>query len=172
MPHTTARFRRTALLVASVFVALLIYLGYYIFGPGGAISFGAFFGLAAFLAASLVCRWDTAAKRDRLMSVCAVMLAVSGGLYVAYVDYGWGFHLTRQKMRDANQLQTQFDADTRFRRISISYVDPARQKGEWLSVSGRVRSDADLAALHKLIDDDDKWFIKWDVAIVDARTGG
>tara|TARA_R110002111_G_scaffold119393_1_gene182312 strand:- start:40 stop:558 length:519 start_codon:yes stop_codon:yes gene_type:complete len=172
MPGTTDRTKRIAWIAATVCFASLAYLGFYLFGPGGAITFGALFGLATFLAASLVCRWNTVNKRDRYMSICAVLLAISGGIYVAYVDYGWGFHLTRQKMRDAVRLQAEFIDDPRFERISIIYVDPPRMKGEWLSVSGTVRSDGDLNALHAMLDDDDKWFVKWDVTVVGSQTDG
>lgn len=161
----SSRFKRMTWGVAFGVWASIVYAGYFLFGPHGAIGFGALFGIAITFTANLVNRWPEVKPSDRLMSICAISFALAGGFYLAYVDYGWGFHKTRAKMRDARRLQSEFHTDPRFNRVSISYEDPPRQKGEWLSVSGNVPTETDLETLRKIIDDDEKWFVEWDVTI-------
>ncbi len=94
-----------------------------------------------------------------------IICAVAGGALLCSAYLGYGFHETRAKIRAADRLQSEFRTDPRFGDIAIAYVDPPRLKGEWLSVAGTVASEADLAALRGLVDDENSWSVKWKVAV-------
>ena len=85
------------------------------------------------------------------------------------VAFEHGFDETQQNVRDANHLQAQLVADSRYESVRITYEDPPNLRGEWLWVQGSVPDQTALDSLHQMIDDDTKWYVQWDVRVVERH---
>lgn len=154
--------------IASICIWLtIIGVGYYAFGPAGAFSSGAFSGIALRLIVGLLNRWPQLSMARRLMTVAVALFSVGGGLYITSVNYGYGFHHVRQRMRDADRLDAICREDDRFASISIAYEDPPNNKTDWLSVRGNVQSGTEFEALRKMVEDGQTWHVEWQVLVLD-----
>jgi hypothetical protein len=142
--------------------------GSYLLGSYGAVTFGALFGIAIVLVSRASSRWQKWSTGERGLSAFAILLSICGGLYLANAGFQHDFHRPPQLIRDANRLQFELASDQRFRDVVVSYEDPSKHKGEWLWVRGTVKSSEDLDYLHRRIDDEDKWFVKWEVVAPDG----
>ena len=149
--------------------SLLVYLGHHLFGPHGALGFGALFGVTVVASAAIVIRWGESEKWERLMSVAVIALAATSGLSLTSYYYDIGLDHARERMRDADRLQSEFRLDPRFTNVFISYNGPPRHSDEWLSVGGSVPTMADLLTLQGLVDFDENCVVDWSVSVASER---
>ena len=111
--------------------------GHYLFGTYGVVTFGLLFGIALFLIFRLLIRWQTTSLMERTMFTVAIVASLSAGFFLSNVAYGYGFHISREKMREASRLQAELLGERRFDSVLVSYEDPPNLKGEWLWVRER-----------------------------------
>lgn len=137
--------------------------GHYLFGSYGAITFGLFFGIALFFLFRMLVRWHISSIAERSMFTVTIVASLSAGFYLANVAYGFGFHITHESMRQASRLQATLHEQPRFRSVMVTFE---KSKGEWLWVGGSVRLQQDLEDLHLMIDDEDKWYVEWEVDVL------
>lgn len=81
-------------------------------------------------------------------------------------------HLAANQVRHrlARSLQYRFMADPRFEKVTLTYVDPPDQKGEWLQVYGSVPSEPAKAELRQELEAADRWFVQLNVNIRPTAT--
>lgn len=153
---------------------LCVWLGvmswaHFTFGWDGIVVYGVIVGIAVVLSMMLLSRWNKWTISERTMCALAAIIAISGGAFVASNWYGHGYHRLQQMVRDAIVLQDRLYGDPRFGSVLVSYEAPRHYKGTWLWVRGSVSDQESLDALHALIDDEEKWYVEWEVDVVPTK---
>ncbi|MCA9138034.1 MAG: hypothetical protein KDB00_14780 [Planctomycetales bacterium] len=159
-------YRRTTVIVAAVIIWVLVGIGYYLFGPLGALGFGAFFGIAVYAKARLILRGKKARRRERRISYAVIAVAVLLGLLVGADSYRKGMHQIQRRIRDANRLESELRSRAEFELVIISYQAPPLEDVERLSVRGYVARPDDLERLHDKVYNGRDWNVDWDVGVM------
>lgn len=145
----------------------MIAQGHCLFGGFGAVVFGVFFGIAIFFLVRMVVCWSRWSSKERGACALVLLLSVSGGLYLTYLAFNYGFHLEQEQSREANRLQAELHADSRYQFVVVTYE--THRKGSMLRLGGSVTSQDHLDSLHRMVNDEDRWFVSWNVDVISKR---
>jgi uncharacterized membrane protein YccC len=155
-----------------VFVGLLcvwfacLSRGNHLVGTIGFPVFGILSGLTLLLVGNLVLRWDRHHPAYRMFAclvTCVVALVIVFPIEV-FPDLRY-YAKTRERQHLANSLQDSLIVDPRFEAISVTFIDPPLQKGEWLQVTGQVSSERAKAELLQILEAADDWYIKLNIRV-------
>lgn len=139
--------------------------GGYLFGPGGIVLFGTFFGIAIFYLLRMALAWSKWSPTARAVGLAIVCASSIAGIFMTGVWFERGLHREGAIGRNLPRLEAALHADPRYESVSVTHQD-LKGKGNFVVVHGTVADQEALDSLKQLVEREGIPSAVWQVEIV------